>query len=578
MSQVTPPSVNLDPFLVTFWKGTYLVRNMQAAPALVDLVPKGWMITEMSSASDDPLGRSRESIVARREDGSVIFITRECKRAMVTINAAGFPMSLEAGVELGSWLGERGLISWCAGLPELPPADAWFDSDVEFALRRRSARYFEVRTTLDHLMQVLRHWAECQGGVLLDGWSDTQDGAVLRAAYASERPLVVHEASTGLLVVPALRASVSYPDIRVSVASEWDPLAVCRLSVLDSARVELLVSTDWPALHHQLVAYLKTRFRVGPLLSPWGEIPRDDVMEQPGDTPDRRRKRSLPQAEELFDRLEQLPTDIQSQLVEHASRMNRLPEYDRARVMALAFLAYTVDVLATMAEDPWFGCYSIVLDQAYQTVQRHLYELTAGVPELEPVIRSLPANLAKWAELHEAGMADGELRRIQSLVAALAADFAWDGLPQRLVNDERTLTLGHVLGYERVLADYREQASARIRAARRRLRLPEVAPPPSDAADTSFRNERPKPETDEIDRLIEVCPDAVRDEMDRTILRRYIEGKSVPEIAEEVYLTQKTVHNRLTAIRNRLPESVRYQLYRKPPGTSVSQHPHKQLA
>jgi hypothetical protein len=572
MTQSTPPQLTLDPWLVTFWKGVYLGKHAGDAPAVSDLIPPGWSLTEAVSGPDDPLTctGSYEGVVARREDGSVLFIDRACMNSVVTIKVAAFPTSLEAAPS--SWLGERGLVSWGADLPEFPPADLQFKEDAQAALRSCSARYLRVFATHEVLFRVLHHWAECQPHVLLSGWLETPHGYVLRAALMAARSLLADEASSSpLLIVPALHAGVWYPDIRVFVHTDWAPLLVCRLAPLDATSVMLLLSTQDREFSLRLVAYLEARFRIEHLPSPW------DTYTEDAHSDHSPASKGVPplewmRVEELVDRFRALPANIRMTLMEHTRRMSSLPEEIRTPVSAFALLAYAVDVLAAMVEDPWVGCYSVTLDQAYQTVYGILRDHASHVPGLEEAVRALPASLADWADLHELGVEDEELRQIQSQVAALAARLGRAGVPLGLVNDERTLVLGHLLGYEQALTDYRNAARARIREARRQLGLPD-APAPAEAAGGGAGDQSPKPEIDESARIIERYPEAVYNEVDRVILRRFIQGKTYREIAEEVCRSEKTVSNRLTEIRKRIPEPDNERLYRR--GSGVSQHPRR---
>lgn len=277
--------------------------------------------------------------------------------------------------------------------------------------------------------------------------------------------------------------------------------------------------------------------------------------------------------EELVDRFRALPSNIQMKLLEHTRRLSSLPAEIRTPVSALALLAYAVDVLAAMVEDPWFGCYSVTLDQAYHTIYGRLRDHTWHVPGLEKALDALPASLADWTELHKLGAEGKELRRIQSQVAALAARLERAGVPLSLVNDERTLVLGHLLGYEQALTDYRNAARARIREARRQLGLPD-APPPAEAADGGAGDQSPESKIDESARIIERYPEAVSNEVDLKILQRFLQGKTCREIADEVHLSMKTVLNRLTQIRKRIPKPDNERLYRR--GSSVSHHLRRQ--
>lgn len=174
--------------------------------------------------------------------------------------------------------------------------------------------------------------------------------------------------------------------------------------------------------------------------------------------------------EALLTRFRALPDDVLLELERHGARLESLPEERRSQVQALAILSYLIDVLELASEHPDFGVYSFALDQAYQTLYGRLLDRLGSVPGLEEVVASLPANLADWAELHEAGLTTHRLLRIQSKFAGLAARLLPASLT-RLVQAERSLVLGHLLGFEEVLTSYRRAAAERIHEVRRRLGL-----------------------------------------------------------------------------------------------------------
>ncbi|MBX6754586.1 MAG: hypothetical protein IRY86_10165 [Thermorudis peleae] len=111
-----------------------------------------------------------------------------------------------------------------------------------------------------------------------------------------------------------------------------------------------------------------------------------------------------------------------------------------------------------------------------------------------------------------------------------------------------------------------------------RFRVDQLPSPWGDipAVDGSTGGQSPKPETDEISWITEHYAEAVRDELDRAILQQFIQGKTVREIAEELCRTEKTVRNRLTEMRKRVPKPDNERLYRR--GADVSQHPRRQPA
>lgn len=140
-----------------------------------------------------------------------------------------------------------------------------------------------------------------------------------------------------------------------------------------------------------------------------------------------------------------------------------------------------------------------------------------------------------------------------------------NGVPVPPINTQRALVLGHLLGYEQVLADYLSAAAECIREVRRQLRLLDAV-----STDNTFTpapdipGGGPTQAADDLDALVTSLAGALQDNLDRRILQRFLQGKTALEIADEVYLSAKAMRNRLTLIRQRAPHHLRPRLYRGP--------------